>query len=55
MEALRAHGKLENGQQQKHGLGDAGSGEGVGSRVLQPHAEVKMQAPGWSVTWSVQW
>lgn len=51
MEALRAHGKLDNGQEQKHGLGDVGSGEEVGGRVLQQHAEVKMQVSGWSVTW----
>lgn len=51
MEALRAGGKLDNGQEQKHGLGDAGSGEGVGGRVLQQYAEVKMQVSGWSVTW----
>lgn len=55
MEALRAHGKLENGQEQKHGLGSAGGGEGVGGKVLQQLAEVKMQASGWSVTWRMQW
>lgn len=51
MEALRAHGKLDNGQEQKYGLDDEGSSERVGGRVLQQHAGVKMQVSGRSVTW----